>query len=95
MWYVPLQTTVTNLNKVTLLLDGPTGIDLLNSAYTVPSSERTLDHIMTCCKDRPGPVVSINNVYNLPSIKPAIHYLHGAAGFPTEATQLKAICNGH
>ena len=38
---------------------------------------------------------AINNVYDLLSIKPAIHYLHGAAEFPTKATWLKAICNGN
>ena len=38
MWRVPLHPTVTNLNKDTLFLNGPTGTDSLNSAYTVPSS---------------------------------------------------------
>ena len=33
----------------------------------------------------------INNVYELPNLKPAIRYLHGAAGFPTKATWLKSI----
>ena len=34
---------------------------------------------------------AINHVYKLPSIKPAICYLHTAAGFSTKATWLKAI----
>ena len=93
MLRVPLHPNFTNLNKDTLLLNGPTGIESLNSAYTVPSSERALGHIMTCCKDRPDPVGAINNVYDLPSIKPSIRYLRGAAGFPTNATWLKAIRN--
>ena len=50
---------------------------------------------MTCCKDRPDPVGAINNVYDLPSIEPAIRYLHGAIGYPTKATWLKAIHNGN
>ncbi len=33
----------------------------------------------------------IHNVYELPSIEPAIRYLHAAAGFPVEETWLKAI----
>ena len=33
-------------------------------------------------------------MYELPSIEPAIRYLHGAAGFPTKATCLKAIRKG-
>ena len=73
----------------------PIGTDSLNSAYTVPSSARTLGHIMACCKYQPDQVGEINNVYDLPSIEPEIRYLHGAAGFPTKATWLKAIRNGN
>ena len=51
-------------------------------------------HIEIFKKDRPSSAEEINNVYELPSIEPAIIYLHGAAGFPTKATWLKAICNG-
>ena len=40
------------------------------------------------------PTNTINNMYELPSIERAVRYLHGAAGFPTEATWLKAIRNG-
>ena len=40
------------------------------------------------------PAEVINNVYELPNIEPAIRYLHGAAGFPTKATWLKAIRKG-
>ena len=52
-----------------------------------------LGHIVACCKYQPYPVGAISNVYNLPSIKLAIRYLHGAAGFPTKATCMKAIRN--
>ena len=77
------------------MLDGLTGTESLKSAYTVPSSARVLGHIMACCKDRPYPVGAINIVYDLPSIKPTIRFLRGAAGFPTKATWLKAIRNGN
>ena len=52
-----------------------------------------IKHIQIFKKDRPSPAEAINNVYELPSIEPAIRYLHGAAGFPTKETWLKAICN--
>jgi hypothetical protein len=33
----------------------------------------------------------LHNVYELPSFEPIVCYLHAAAGFPLEATWLKAI----
>ena len=38
---------------------------------------------------------AISNVYELPSIKESIRYLHACAGFPTKATWLKAIRAGN
>ena len=38
-----------------------------------------------------NPKEAIHNVYDLPSIEPALRYLHAAAGFPTKSTRLKAI----
>ena len=37
----------------------------------------------------------LHNVYELPIVEPTIWYLHGAAGFPTKASWLKAICKGN
>jgi hypothetical protein len=37
----------------------------------------------------------LHNVYELPSVEPTIRYLHGAAGFPTKTSWLKAICKGN
>jgi hypothetical protein len=37
----------------------------------------------------------IHNVYELPSIEPTIRFLHGAVGFPTRASWLKAIRHGN
>ena len=41
----------------------------------------------------PDATEAIHNVYDLPSIAPAIRYLHAAAGFPTKSTWLKSIHN--
>ena len=46
-WRVPLHHNVTNLNTDTILLDAPTGTELLNSAYTTPFRELMLGHIMS------------------------------------------------
>ena len=77
----------------TLVLDGPNGTDSLNPLYEVPSCARMLKHIEDFQKDRPYPSKAINDVYELSSIEPAIRYLHGATGFPTKETWLKAIRN--
>ena len=53
-----------------------------------------LGHI-NALRDRPPPSHAINHVYKLPSVEPAIRYLHGAAGFPTKYTWLKAIRKGN
>ena len=47
--------------------------------------------MQTNCDNLPAPDEARNNVYELPSTEPTIRYLHGAAGFPTKATLLKAI----
>jgi hypothetical protein len=36
-----------------------------------------------------------NNVYNLPSVKQSVQYLHAAAGFPVEESWIKAIKAGN
>ena len=78
----------------TLILNSPSGLESLNSVYSLPSSDRITTHVAACCDNRPPPTEVINNVYELPNIDPAIKYLHGAAGFPTKATWLKAIRKG-
>ena len=40
---------------------------------------------------RPSNGDAINHVYELPSVEPAVRYLHAAIGFPTKVTWLKAI----
>ena len=92
LWRIPLQAHVTNLNTHTLLLDGPTGTESLNSLYSVPSTAKMLNHIEAFASQ---PAETINNVYELPSIEPTIRYLHAAAGYPTKATWLEYIRQGN
>ena len=94
MWRIPLKVQVTDLNRHTLIIEIPNGTESLNPLYVVPICARMLKHIDIFKKDRPAPAEAINNVYKLPSIEPEIRYLHGAAGFPTKETRLKAILNG-
>ena len=94
LWRIPLTSTVKNLNTDTLLLDSPDGRSSLNALYNVPPVGEMLGHI-DALRDRPPPSHAINHVYELPSVEPAIRYLHGAAGFPTKATWLKAIRAGN
>ena len=78
----------------TLIINSPFGLESLNSVYYLPSSDAITTHVAACCNNRPPPKEIINNVYELPTIEPAIQYLHGAAGFPTKATWLRAIRKG-
>ena len=45
LWHVLIQLCVTNLNTHTLLLDGHTGTESLNSLYSVPSTTKMLSHL--------------------------------------------------
>jgi hypothetical protein len=85
MWHVPLVPMVTNLNTDMLLLDHPSGLDSLNAMYAVSSSSVVRNHVALHL----GKLAHhdhIHNVYELPSVKPTIQYLHGAAGFPMRAS---------
>ena len=95
MWRIPLQPHIINNNTDILLLNVPIGTESLNTTYTVTNSACILQHIKTCCDDCPDTYEAINNVYELPRTDPTIRYLHGAAGFPTKATWLKAIHKGN
>jgi hypothetical protein len=94
LWQVPLVPIVTNLNTDTLVLDHPSGQNSLISMYTVETTQISHDHVaLQMCKNHRQEY--LHNVYELPSLKPTIRYLHGAAGFPTKASWLKAICKGN
>ena len=95
MWRILLHPHISNNNTDTLVLNGPTGTEFLNTTYTVPKSARILQNMQTNCDDRPAPDKAINNVYELPSTEPKIRYLHGATGLPTKATWLIAIRKGN
>jgi hypothetical protein len=94
MWCVPLVPIVTNSNMDTLLLDHPSGLDSLNAMYAVSSSTVARNHMALHLGKLAQPD-HIHNVYELPSVEPTIQYLHGAAGFPTRASWLKAIHHGN
>ena len=88
LWRIPLQANITNINTNTLVLDGPTGHESLNSAYVVPPTSKMLAHLTLLHTNPACPSVSeaIHNVYELPGIEGAVRYLHAAAGFPTKDT---------
>ena len=65
----------------------------MHAMYSVPSSVAMLAHILLFSK--PDQAKAIHDMYELPSVERAVHYLHATAGFPTKATWLKAIRNGH
>ena len=51
LWRTPLQAQNTKPNLHTLLLNGPTGQEYLNSLYDVPSSAAVMEHIALCHTD--------------------------------------------
>jgi hypothetical protein len=94
LWRIPLVPFITNLNMDTLILDHPSGQDSLNSMYTIETNQLARKHVaLQICKNHFQEY--LHNVYELPSVKPAIWYLHGMAGFPTKAFWLKAIRKGN
>jgi hypothetical protein len=95
MWCIPLVPIVTNLNMDMLLPDHPLGLDSLNAMYAVSSSTVARNHVALHLGKLAQQRDHIHNVYELPSVKPTIRYLHGASGFPTRASWLKAIYHGN
>ncbi len=79
-----------NLNTDTLLLDHPTQLKNLNKLYEVQTTQKSRLHICALLA-RTDKEEYVHNVYELPSIKQTVQYLHAAAGHPTEDTWLKAI----
>jgi len=96
LWHIPLKDNVTNPNTNTvLLLNNPDERGSLNPNFHSPSTENITDMLNVLLEQAPNPEEAINNVYDIPSIKPAIRYLHIAAGSPTKTTWFKAIRNYH
>jgi hypothetical protein len=71
----------------TPLLDHPRGHDCINAMYQVKTMTVTRNHIQNIM-DNHARKDHIHNVYELPSIKLTIQYLHGAVGFPTKPSWL-------
>jgi hypothetical protein len=62
--------------------------------YTVETNQISRKHVvLQMCKNHCQEY--LHNLYELPSVEPTIRYLHGAAGFPTKASWLKAIRKGN
>jgi hypothetical protein len=94
LWCIPLVPFITNLNTDTLILNHPSGQDSLNSMYTIETNQLARKHVvLQTCKNHCQEY--LHNVYELPSVKPTIWYLHGVTGFPTKASWLKAIGKGN
>jgi hypothetical protein len=62
--------------------------------YKVESTNTIQKHVNAIMLQTIGPEY-ILNVYELPSIEPAIRYLHAVAGFPVEEMWLKAVQRGN
>ena len=89
LWRIPLvNCVITNDNTQTLLLSE--NFQLQYPQDLLPTTAHMLERINVVTE---APTDTINNVYELPIIEHAVRYLHGAAGFPTKATWLRAICN--
>jgi hypothetical protein len=64
----------------------------LNTLYKVWTTQKTQEHICIVLKKTKE---HINNVYELPSIKQSVQYLHALASHPPEVSWLKAIDKGN
>ena len=62
--------------------------------YTVETNQISREHV-ALQMDKNHRQEYLHNVYELPSVEPTVRYLHGAAGFPTKASWLKAIRKGN
>ncbi len=94
LWHVPLIPDVRNLNTDTILLDHPLGHSSLHVMYEVANMTLTCQHI-NAISLLAHQREYIHNIYELPSLEPAICYLHASAGFPPKPTWLKAIQQGN
>jgi hypothetical protein len=68
MRHVPLVPIVTNSNMDTLLLDHPSGLDSLNTMYTVSSSTVARNYVALHL-GKSAQLDHIHNVYELPSVE--------------------------
>jgi hypothetical protein len=94
LWRILLVDKPDNLNTDTLLLDHPTQLENLSKLYEVQTTQKSQSHIRALLA-RTDKEEYVHNVYELPSIKQTVQYLHPAVGHPTEDTWLKAIRKGN
>ena len=55
IWIIPLKHTVKNEQTDTLILNSPSGLESLNSVYSLPSSDAITTHVAACCDNQPPP----------------------------------------
>ena len=89
LWRIPLVKDVQNENTDTLILNSKDKLQSLNTSYQVPTTADIIDTLHFMSDGAPATFEGIRHVYDIPSIKPAIRYLHAATGFPTKRTWLK------
>ena len=94
LWRIPLVKDVQNKNTDTLILNSKDRLQSLNKHHQVPITTDVINTLHFMIEGTPATSEGIHHVYDLPGIKPAIRYLHAAAGLPTKRTWLKAIRNG-
>ncbi len=85
LWRLPLVENPVNLNTNILLLYHPTKLWSQNRLYTVQTTKRSHQHIWALLS-LTNKEEYIRNVYELPSNKQMVRYLHMAAGHPPEDT---------
>ena len=93
LWRIPLVKDVQNENTDTIILNSKGGLQSLNTRYQVPTTKDVIYTLHFMIDGAPSTPKGIHHVYDLPSIKPVIRYLHAAAGFSTKRKWLKAIRN--
>ena len=71
LWRIPLQAQVTDLKMHTLLLNGLTVCESLNSLYTIPTTTSVLAHF-NAFNFNQAAGKTVNNVYELPSLARAV-----------------------
>ena len=81
LWRIPLVKDVQNENIDTLILNSKDRLQSLNTRYQVPTTADIVNILHFIIDGAPSTSKGIHHVYDLPSIKPAIRYLHAAAGF--------------
>ena len=73
---MPLVKDVQNENTDTLILNSKGWLHSLNTRYQVPATADIIDTLHFMSDGAPATSEGIHHVYDIPSIKPSIRYLH-------------------